>query len=47
MIEAGGVKFSILPLGSAPAPKPQVRGDKVVVGNQTIWMEGGKMMLAK
>jgi hypothetical protein len=44
VVEAGAKKFSFLFLG-AKAPTPQVQGDKVVIGKQTVGLANDKIVL--
>jgi hypothetical protein len=45
-VDVGGRKVALLFLGKAPAPTPQVQGDKIVIGKQTIGFDGDKLTLA-
>jgi len=46
VVEAGGTKFSFLFLGGA-APQPRDEGNKLVVGAQTVSLDGKTIVLAK
>lgn len=46
-VEAGGTRFAVLALGQGEAPRPEVRGNQVVVGRQTIRFDSKKIVLGK
>lgn len=46
-LSAGGVKFSFKFLTSGAAPEPKVKGDRIVIGSQTVWFKDGRILLAK
>ena len=46
-LEAGGHRFEILMLHKGDAPKPEIKGDSVVVGKQKISFDGKTLTLAK
>lgn len=46
-VDAGGKTFSFLLLGKGEMPKPQAQGDKMVVGGQTVFFDGTKIVLGK
>jgi hypothetical protein len=45
-LDVGGTKVALLLLGKNP-PKPQVAGAQVIIGQQTITVEAGQLILAK
>ncbi len=45
VVEAGGQTYSFKFLTKGKAPSPQVQGDKVVAGKQTVAMRDGKLVL--
>ena len=46
-VEAGPTRFSFKFLTAGGEPKPKVEGDKVVVGDQTVTMKDGHIVLGK
>ena len=44
-VEAGGRKYSFKFFTKGKAPSRELRGDKVVVGKQTVFMRDGKLAL--
>jgi len=44
-VEVGGRKVAFLFVGKGPAPTPQVQGDKIVIGKQTLGFQGEKLTL--
>jgi len=47
VVEAGGTKFSFLFLGKGQPPQPEVKGEMITVGGQTISYDGKRIVLAK
>ncbi len=46
-LAVGGTRFDILLLTRGEPPRPEVRGDKIVVGGQTLSWDGRKIILGK
>lgn len=46
-VEAGGVTYSFKFLASGPDPSPKAEGDKVIVGQQTVFLKNGTLVLEK
>jgi len=46
-VPLGGATLTFLFLSPGPPPKPQVVGDKVAIGGQTVTLEDGKLVLGK
>ncbi|MFP4104579.1 MAG: hypothetical protein ACLFVU_00685 [Phycisphaerae bacterium] len=46
-VQAGDVTYSFLFIGEGKAPEPQVSGNKVVIGKQTVSMTDGRIVLEK
>ncbi len=47
VVEAGGRKYSFLFLTEGKEPEPKVSGDKIEIGDQTVWFEDGTLVLGK
>lgn len=45
VVEAGGAKFSILLLTKGDPPQPKAEGNRIVVGKQTVSLDGGRIAL--
>ena len=46
-VELGGTTLTFRFLTAGPEPKPQVQGDKVVIGEQTVSLKDGNLVLGK
>jgi len=46
-VEAGGRSYSLKFLTAGPEPTPRVEGDKLVIGDQTVSVRDGKLVLGK
>jgi hypothetical protein len=46
-LDVAGTRVALLLLGQGKAPEPQVQGNSIAVGNQTISVDAGKLSLAK
>jgi hypothetical protein len=46
-VDLGGTALTFKFLTACPEPKPQVQGDKVVVGDQTVSLKDGRIVLGK
>lgn len=46
-VDVNGTKIALLPLGKNAPPAPQVRGNQVIIGGQTITYDGKTLSLAK
>ena len=46
-IEAGGTKFAFKFLTQGPLPTPQPDGDQVLIGEQTVSLKDGQLVLGK
>jgi len=45
VVEAGGTKFSLLLLTEGTPPSPKVEGGRIVVGDQTVSLDGKRIVL--